>query len=167
MSKVNGLLSRLLSLPLHCHPSRRLQEVLLLSFLPLSLLFFTPPPPPPSPSPIRSILGNASAANASDGLKFAKESAFLGAEFLKKYKSHLQASPEVGSNFQSPQITKITNQSSRLGPATPALFSGSGLLSDEAKNSIEKVKLFIKDEILPREKEIQEAGYEGNNRWKV
>jgi hypothetical protein len=117
----------------------------------------------------RSILGNASAANASDGLKFAKESAYLGAQFLKKYKTHLAAGPEVGSGSFSQQPTaKDVSRPSRLGPATPALFSGSGLLSNEAKNAIEKVKIFVREEVMPREKEIQDAGYEGgNNRWKV
>jgi hypothetical protein len=128
-------------------------------------------PHSPLAPPPRSLLGNASAANASEALKAAKESASLGAQFLKSYRTHSTAGPVVGSAFESsrkpPSSPSLLYP--RLGPPTPALFSGDGLLSQRAKETIERVKTFVRDEVFPREREIQEAGYEGPDatRWKV
>ena len=89
---------------------------------------------------------------------------------LTKYKSNVTRGPEVGSSFQKSHSTTNTILNPpypRLGPEPPALFTGSGLLSDRAKDTLSKVKEFVRNEIFPREKEIQDAGYEGTNRWQV
>lgn len=67
----------------------------------------------------------------------------------------------IGSAFQS--TTKVP--SPRLGPPPPAIFDGSGLLSQRAKDTLQQLKKFLREEVFPYEKEIQTAGYEGDQRW--
>jgi hypothetical protein len=114
---------------MYCNPSRRLQKVRSKLRKVISG---------------RSLLGNASAANASDAHKFAKESAAIGSQFLQKYKNSISRGPDAGSAFEKKSPVHAPSPpldvAPRLGPDPPAIFTGSGLISDRAKDTLQKVK---------------------------
>lgn len=111
-------------------------------------------------------MGNASAANASAALHFARDSAKQGVAFLEKYKASLGTSGAVvGQERQSsPDVARVAFQQT-----SPALVTGGDLTSDRAKKTMEKLRVFIRERVLPMEKEIQSQGYFGDKdeRWKV
>eukprot|EP00602_Paraphysomonas_sp_CaronLab_P009780 CAMPEP_0185026830 /NCGR_PEP_ID=MMETSP1103-20130426/11335_1 /TAXON_ID=36769 /ORGANISM="Paraphysomonas bandaiensis, Strain Caron Lab Isolate" /LENGTH=698 /DNA_ID=CAMNT_0027560545 /DNA_START=514 /DNA_END=2610 /DNA_ORIENTATION=- len=121
----------------------------------------------------RSLMGNASAANANEALEFAKLSALMGEELLMKYSKSIEKT-SVGGAFSA---TKPLQQASaetipnRGGVNDLSdirgidLFVGTGLLSSRAVDTIRKLKSFINENVMPRENEIAMAGYEGNDRW--
>ncbi len=121
-------------------------------------------------------MGNASAANASKGFQFANESARLGTTFLDSYKTSLSAGPAVGSAFQSSTSTSTSGSDSctfdlpvAFFQSSPTLVTGPGLMSERAQKTLNKLRSFIVEKVLPLEKEIQLQGYFGDQqeRWKV
>ena len=116
----------------------------------------------------RSLQGNASAANASQGLRFAQESARLGVRFLDKYKESLARGPVPGSSFDTSSSADDELPKSFF-LSCPALVTSKELTSDRAKATLAKLRTFIAEKVLPREREIQAQGYFGDaqERWKV
>jgi hypothetical protein len=52
---------------------------------------------------------------------------------------------------------------------SPSLVTGADLTSDRAKDTLEKLRVFLREKVLPREREIQAQGYfaDHTERWKV
>ena len=109
----------------------------------------------------RSMLGNASASNASNALVFAKETARLGADALARYKRHVGNGPVTGSAFHSTRPSNATHQAytSRI----PLVFDP--LISSKAKSLLRQSTAFLSDKFLPIEQKIAREIGSSPDKW--
>ena len=107
----------------------------------------------------RSILGNASAANASAALEFAKITAGIGAELLRKHQRG-RGRTEVGASFQNNTRRNYSSQRS-----IPVAFQP--LISPRAQELLLRSEGFLKSKLLPVENEILSHMNSSPDRWKT
>jgi hypothetical protein len=127
----------------------------------------------------RSLQGNASADNANSALAFAKETAKLGNDLLKKYEHEvnigelsLEGVHLENGVFKSSKPVQLLSQMNDLLVAheidiIPKSTLFQHLISPKANILIEKISHFIIDRIMPAENFILNHMYESPNKWDI
>lgn len=106
----------------------------------------------------RSLQGNASAANASAALTYAKETARLGVQLLQEHKRSLSRGP-VGSAFSASRPLF----SRHYTPSIPASFEP--LVSAKAKRLLLESSDFLATHLVPIEPEVMQYLVSSPDKW--
>lgn len=121
----------------------------------------------------RSLMGNASSADAGENfLTFTKNSAKNAIDCLEIFKSTKTTLGTFAPN-NTPSSGRDKGEEPKNRDESklriPPLFRDSGLISERAIDTIQRVDKFIVEHIIPREKSILEHSYESdsNRRWKI
>lgn len=109
----------------------------------------------------RSLIGNASAANASAALDFAKETSRLGVSLLKEYRINSTRGPAVGSGFTSASESVEATSLYRIPPICESL------LSDRAKKLLRQLNDFMISTVYPQEASLLQQMYESQDKWNI
>jgi acyl-CoA dehydrogenase family protein 10 len=127
----------------------------------------------------RSLQGNASADNANSALAFAKETAKLGNDLLKKYEHEVNIGElslegvhlENGVFKSSKPVQQLSQMNDLLVAHEIDIIPKSTLfqhlISPKANILIEKISHFIIDRIMPAENFILNHMYESPNKWDI